>query len=77
VEYDPAAQWFRFRVRNTLAVFNFSAQSQRVPLPAGDWELVLNSEGDGAAADGPAGPELAGFGTRVFTLRAASATRLR
>jgi maltooligosyltrehalose trehalohydrolase len=70
VEYDPAAEWFRFRVRDTLAVFNFSSQSQRVPMPAGDWELALSSDGEGTATH-EAGGEIAAFGTRVFTLRKA------
>jgi maltooligosyltrehalose trehalohydrolase len=79
VEYDPAAQWFRFRVKDTLAVFNFSSQPQRVPMPAGDWDLALSSDaeetdgtgagGRGAGGQGAGHRELAGFGTRVFILR--------
>jgi len=67
VDYDSAAQWFRFRVGDTLAVFNFSPQPQRVPLPTGDWELALSSDGEGTATN-EAGQEVAGFGTRVFKL---------
>ena len=44
VKCHAASGWLRFAVGGILAVFNFAPHAQRVPLPAGDWRLVLSSD---------------------------------
>jgi maltooligosyltrehalose trehalohydrolase len=43
VSFDAAAQWLTFVHNGVLALFNFGDQAQRVPMPAGEWQLVLSS----------------------------------
>jgi maltooligosyltrehalose trehalohydrolase len=44
VKFDARAGWLRFSHGGLLAVFNLASLSQRVPLPAGEWELTLRSD---------------------------------
>jgi maltooligosyltrehalose trehalohydrolase len=60
VRFDQAAQWLQFEHAGVLALFNFAAQPQRVPLPAGPWELALCSEPRDMAEQIPA------HGTRIY-----------
>ena len=67
VKCHPGAQWLRFALGDTLAVFNFVSHPQRVPLGAGRWELVMSSAAedvDGEAAVPP-------HGTRIYRARPA------
>jgi maltooligosyltrehalose trehalohydrolase len=43
VSVGQKAQWLRFVHEGVLAVFNFADRAQRVPMPEGEWHLVLNS----------------------------------
>ncbi|HEX3951091.1 MAG TPA: malto-oligosyltrehalose trehalohydrolase [Steroidobacteraceae bacterium] len=43
VNFDAAAEWLTFIHNGVLAVFNFGDRAQRVPMPAGEWRLVLSS----------------------------------
>jgi maltooligosyltrehalose trehalohydrolase len=45
VKFDQDKQWLRFTHQGVVAVFNFSPHAQRVPLPPGEWELQLRSDG--------------------------------
>jgi maltooligosyltrehalose trehalohydrolase len=56
VKFNQHRQWLRFTHRGVLAVFNLSPQAQRVPLPPGEWELQLRSEGslEGVVGEFPA-----------------------
>ncbi len=65
IKFDAAAKWFRFTLGDTLAMFNFAAHAQPVPLPAGDWDMILSSE----AADTGTMSEMPARGTRVFRVR--------
>ncbi len=65
MKFDAASKWFRFIVGDTLAMFNFAAHAERVPMPAGDWEMILSSE----VHDTDAGSAIPARGTRVFRLR--------
>ena len=44
VKFDAAARWLRFEHAGVLALFNLAAVAQRVPMPAGPWELAQSSE---------------------------------
>jgi maltooligosyltrehalose trehalohydrolase len=44
IHFDDAAPWLTFVHNGVLAAFNFGGQAQRVPLPAGEWNLVLRSD---------------------------------
>ena len=55
VNFDASAEWLTFVHNGVLAVFNFSARAQPLPLPAGEWALVLASVSqDSPAAEMPA-----------------------
>jgi maltooligosyltrehalose trehalohydrolase len=47
--FNATAEWLTFVHNGVLAVFNFSDRSQRVPLPSGEWQLILRSDSDEAA----------------------------
>ncbi len=49
VKFDSQAGWLRFVYGNVLAAFNFAARPQRVPMPAGEWELALRSDAPGCS----------------------------
>jgi maltooligosyltrehalose trehalohydrolase len=42
--FDARAEWLTFVHNGVLAVFNFSGSAQAVPLPPGEWTLVLASD---------------------------------
>jgi len=44
VTFNAEAEWLNFCHSGVLAVFNLRNQAQRVPMPSGDWELVLRSD---------------------------------
>jgi maltooligosyltrehalose trehalohydrolase len=44
VKFDEKAGWLRFVHDGVLCVFNFAAVAQRVPMPGGEWDLVLRSD---------------------------------
>jgi len=68
VKFDAAACWLRFEHRGVLGLFNFAAVAQRVPLPAGSWELAQSSEP--IAGDMP--EHIPAHGTRIYRRRAAA-----
>jgi hypothetical protein len=50
IQFDAAAEWLAFVHNGVLAVFNLGDRTQRVPMPAGDWNLVLRSDSREALA---------------------------
>jgi maltooligosyltrehalose trehalohydrolase len=50
VKFDEKRQWLRVAHQGVLTVLNFAGHAQRVPLPAGAWELVLRSDEPGQRA---------------------------
>ena len=68
VKFNQHRQWLRFTHRGVLAVFNLSPQAQRVPLPPGEWELQLRSEG---SLEGVVG-ELPAHATFIYADRSAA-----
>jgi len=44
VNFDAHAGWLTFCHNGVLCVFNFGSQAQRVPMPGGEWQLVLRSD---------------------------------
>jgi maltooligosyltrehalose trehalohydrolase len=65
VRFDVQAQWLRFEHAGVLALFNFASAPRRIALPAGEWQLALDSH-SGAPGDGAAQAEVPAQGTRVF-----------
>jgi maltooligosyltrehalose trehalohydrolase len=68
LKFNAPAQWLRFVLGGVLAVFNFAADPQLVPLPAGDWELILSSH----PHDADAMSKVPAYGTRIFKLRSSA-----
>jgi maltooligosyltrehalose trehalohydrolase len=66
VKFDAAARWLRFEHAGVLALFNFSPVAQRVPVPAGSWELAQSSE----PITGDMPEHLPAHGTRIYRRRA-------
>jgi maltooligosyltrehalose trehalohydrolase len=62
IKFHEQSQWLRFAVGETLAMFNFAAHAQHVPMPPGDWELVLSS----ATRDVGLAAEIPAHGTRIY-----------
>jgi maltooligosyltrehalose trehalohydrolase len=69
VKYDATKLWLTYVHGDTLAVFNFSEAPQRVPMPAGEWELVLASEAGLGGAQVAAAREVPALGTLVYKKR--------
>jgi maltooligosyltrehalose trehalohydrolase len=44
VEFDVGAEWLAFVHNGVLAVFNFGDRAQQVPMPDGEWNLLLRSD---------------------------------
>jgi maltooligosyltrehalose trehalohydrolase len=44
VHFDAGAEWLAFVHNGVLAVFNLGDRPQRVPMPEGEWQLVLRSD---------------------------------
>jgi hypothetical protein len=71
VRCDAKAQWLRFEYAGVLALFNFASVPRRIAMPAGEWELALDSqarEPAGGTAGRTAQAELPPQGTRIFQL---------
>jgi maltooligosyltrehalose trehalohydrolase len=66
VKFD--ADWLRFECAGILAVFNFAADAQRIPMPKGEWELMLDSDHAPVEEEPPAA--VAAHGTRIYRRRA-------
>jgi maltooligosyltrehalose trehalohydrolase len=62
VKFDTGAQWLQFQHAGVLALFNFAAEPQRVPLAAGAWELALCSH----AIGGDMAEQIPAHGTRIY-----------
>jgi maltooligosyltrehalose trehalohydrolase len=69
VRFDAQAEWLRFEYAGVLAVFNFAGAPRRIALPAGEWDVVLDSQAR-EPGHGTAQAELAAQGTRIFRRRA-------
>jgi maltooligosyltrehalose trehalohydrolase len=61
VKFD--VDWLRLECGGLLAAFNFAAAPQRIPLPKGGWEPVLDSD---ARSSGEAQAAVAAHGTRIY-----------
>jgi maltooligosyltrehalose trehalohydrolase len=48
VNFDEAAEWLTFVHNGVLVAFNGSNRAQRVPMPDGEWNLVMRSDGETA-----------------------------
>ncbi len=67
VRFDTKAEWLRFEYGGLLALFNFAKVPRRLAMPAGDWELALDSHAEGAGrGTSTAGSELPAQCTRIF-----------
>ncbi|MEO7208748.1 MAG: malto-oligosyltrehalose trehalohydrolase [Steroidobacteraceae bacterium] len=44
VNVDEAAQWLTFVHNGVLVILNWRDQAQRVPMPGGEWNLVMRSD---------------------------------
>jgi maltooligosyltrehalose trehalohydrolase len=44
VHFDAAADWLTFVHNGVLVALNWSDRAQRVPMPDGDWQLVMRSD---------------------------------
>ena len=62
VKFDTAAEWLQFEHAGVLALFNFAAGPQRVPLAAGAWELALCSHSN----EGEMAEPIPAHGTRIY-----------
>jgi maltooligosyltrehalose trehalohydrolase len=51
VNFDAQAEWLNFCHNGVLAVFNLRKLAQRVPVPSGEWELVLRSDSAAGPSD--------------------------
>ena len=71
VRFDAKAEWLRFQYGGLLALFNFAKVPRRLALPAGEWELALDSHAHetGTGAGTPS-PEFPAQCTRIFRRRA-------
>jgi hypothetical protein len=65
VKADAAAGCLSFVHDDVLCVFNFADTPQRVPMPRGEWDLALRSDGKEAALAG----EVPGQMTLVYRRR--------
>jgi maltooligosyltrehalose trehalohydrolase len=48
VNFDEAAQWLTFEHNDVLVAWNGGNQAQSVPMPDGEWNLVMRSDMEGA-----------------------------
>jgi maltooligosyltrehalose trehalohydrolase len=62
VNFDAQAKWLNFYHNGVLAVFNLSNEAQPVPVPQGEWILMLRSD----TAIAVASEEMPGHATCVF-----------
>jgi maltooligosyltrehalose trehalohydrolase len=68
VKFDEAGQWLRFEHAGLVALFNFGESPRRLTLPAGSWELALDSASGVADAPhgGSGGVQVPGLGTMIY-----------
>jgi maltooligosyltrehalose trehalohydrolase len=64
VKFDAKAGWLKFVHDGVLCVFNFAAVAQPIPMPAGEWDLLLRSDMKAAHA----ASEVPGEATFVYGL---------
>jgi len=57
VEFDASAEWLAFVHNGVLAAFNLADRAQRVPMPEGEWTLVLRSDSPDAVTTDEMPPE--------------------
>jgi maltooligosyltrehalose trehalohydrolase len=69
VRFDAKAEWLRFEYAGVLAVFNFAGLPRGIPLPAGEWDIVLDSEAGERGGGGTMEAEMPAGGTRIFRRR--------
>jgi len=69
VRFDAKAEWLRFEYAGVLAVFNFADVPRGIPLPVGEWDVVLDSEAGERGRGGPMEAEIPAGGTRIFRRR--------
>ena len=62
VNFDAKARWLNFCHNGVLAVFNLHSEAQRVPLPEGEWRVVLRSDSTIAMPTGA----IPGHATLIF-----------
>jgi maltooligosyltrehalose trehalohydrolase len=65
VKFDEQAGWLRFDHGGVLAVFNLATHVQRVPMPAGEWDLALRSD----SKEAELANEMPGQTTRFYIRR--------
>ena len=58
IKFDESARWLQLQHAGVLALFNFAAEAQAVPLPRGRWEPALDSH--------DMGEQIPAHGTRIF-----------
>ncbi|HTC38073.1 MAG TPA: malto-oligosyltrehalose trehalohydrolase [Steroidobacteraceae bacterium] len=54
VNFDAAAQWLSFVHNGVLLALNWNDRAQRVPMPGGEWKLVMRSDWGQAQRTGQA-----------------------
>jgi maltooligosyltrehalose trehalohydrolase len=69
VRFDAKAEWLRFEYAGVLAVFNFADVPRGIPLPVGEWDVVLDSEAGERGRGGTMEAEIPAGGTRIFRRR--------
>jgi maltooligosyltrehalose trehalohydrolase len=69
VRFDAKAEWLRFEYAGVLAVFNFAGVPRGIPLPVGEWDVVLDSQTGERGRGGTAEAVLPAQGTRIFRRR--------
>jgi maltooligosyltrehalose trehalohydrolase len=73
VKFDVKSGWLRFVHGGLLAVLNLADQPQRVPMPSGEWDLALRSEGNEATL----AEHLPAHATHVYKKRVNAASPMR
>jgi maltooligosyltrehalose trehalohydrolase len=69
VRFDAKAEWLRFEYAGVLAVFNFAGVPKGIPLPAGEWDVVLDSEAGELGGGGTKEAAMPAGGTRILRRR--------
>jgi maltooligosyltrehalose trehalohydrolase len=62
VEFDAGAEWLTFVHNGVLAVLNLGDRAQQIPMPQGEWNLVLRSD----SRDGVAGAAMPARTTFIY-----------
>jgi maltooligosyltrehalose trehalohydrolase len=66
VKISAPKRWLTYAHGGILAVFNFATRPQHVPMPSGEWELVLQSAGGGGSAGSTRRADVPANGTLVY-----------